>query len=176
LDLGSTLAAIGLTLTGCASISDFDVERTIAEQRVPGNVLAGVLGSLFAVPIPMDVDIASETSARDTGPAKGAHLKELELVITKTAEGPSDEDDFGFLDVVDVFIESTREGTSLPRTRIAQAADITPETTLTFDVVSSVNVLPYADEGSRFVSEVSGSVPPDDVSFDGHFTLRVELF
>jgi hypothetical protein len=157
-------------------VGDFDVERTIAEQRVAGNPLAGLLDTLFAVPIAMDVDIASETAARDAGPAQAAHLKELALDVTATAEGPSDEDDFGFLDSVEVFIESTRPDTTLPRTRIAQALDIAPSRRLTFDVVSSVDVLPYSEEGSRFVSEVEGTVPPDDVTFAGRFTLRVELF
>jgi hypothetical protein len=169
--------AVGLfILTGCASIGDFDVERTIAEQRVQGNPLAGLLKDLFAVPIPMGVDIRSEAAARDSGPAKAAHLRELVLQITPTSKTVGDEDDFGFLDSVDVFIESTKEGTTLPRTRIAQAADIQPTERLDFDVVSSVDVLPYSDEGSRFTSDVHGSVPPDDVSFDGSFTLRVELF
>jgi hypothetical protein len=172
---GIVLAAIA-TLASCAGIGDFDVERSIAEQRVQGNPLAGVLSDLFAVPIPMDVDIASETSARDTGPAKSAHLRELSLRITATSEGPSDTDDFGFLDSVNVFIESTRQGSSLARVRIAQALGIAAGRVLSFDVVRSVDVLPYANEGSRFVSEVKGSVPRDDVTFDGGFTLRVELF
>jgi len=172
---GFALAALA-ALTSCAGIGDFDVERSIAEQRIEGNPLAGVLSDLFAVPIPMDVDIASETSARDTGPAKSAHLRDLELRITATSEGPSDTDDFEFLDSVNVFIESTRQGSSLPRVRIAQALDIAAGRDLSFEAVRSVDVLPYADEGSRFVSEVEGSVPRDDVSFAGSFTLRVELF
>jgi hypothetical protein len=163
-------------LPACASIGDFDVERTIAEQHVEGSPIAGLLGDLFQVPIPMDVNIASETAARDAGPAQAAHLKALVLQITDTDQGAGDTDDFGFLDSVDVFIESTRSGTSLPRTRIAQATDIEASSRLEFDVIRSVNVLPYAEEGSRFTSEVEGSVPPDDVSFAGRFTLRVELF
>jgi hypothetical protein len=172
----AALALSGSLLSGCVNVGDFDVERTIAEQRVAGNPLAGLLDTLFAVPIAMDVDIASETAARDAGPAQAAHLKGLALDVTATAEGPSDEDDFGFLDSVEVFIESTRPDTTLPRTRIAQALDIAPSRRLTFDVVSSVDVLPYSEEGSRFVSEVEGTVPPDDVTFAGRFTLRVELF
>jgi hypothetical protein len=163
-------------LPACASVGDFDVERTIAEQRVQGSPLAGLLGDLFAVPIPMDVNIASETSARDSGPAQAAHLKALTLEITGTDEGSGDTDDFGFLDSVDVYIESTSSDTSLPRTLIAEATDIEPSARLDFEVVRSVNVLPYSEEGSRFTSEVEGSVPPDDVSFAGRFTLRVELF
>jgi hypothetical protein len=165
-----------LLLPACASIGDFDVERTIAEQRVMGSPIAGLLGDLFQVPIPMDVNIASETAARDAGPAQAAHLKALVLQISDTDQGAGDTDHFGFLDSVDVFIESTRSGTSLPRTRIAQATDIEASSRLEFQVIRSVNVLPYSEEGSRFTSEVEGSVPPDDVSFAGRFTLRVELF
>jgi hypothetical protein len=98
------------------------------------------------------------------------------LGITASSTTAGDSDDFGFLDSVEVFIESTREGTSLPRVLIARASDIEPIERLELDVVRTVDVLPYADEGSRFTSDVQGSVPPDDVSFDGHFTLRVELF
>jgi hypothetical protein len=98
------------------------------------------------------------------------------LQITDSDKGSGDSDDFGFLDSVDVFIESTRQGTSLPRVLIAQATDIAATPRLEFQVVRSVNVLPYAEEGSRFTSEVEGRVPPDDVSFAGRFTLRVELF
>ncbi|HTV22130.1 MAG TPA: hypothetical protein VMG12_25745 [Polyangiaceae bacterium] len=170
----SALAAA--LLPACASVSDFDVDRRIAEQRVQGSPIAGLLGSLFAVPIPMDVNIESETSARDAGPAQAARLKALALEITPSAEGGGDTDDFGFLDSVDVYIESTRSGTSLPRTLIAQAPNIQATPRIEFQVVGSVNVLPYAEEGSRFTSEVEGSVPPDDVSFAGHFTLRIELF
>jgi hypothetical protein len=168
-------AALGAA-SGCASLGDFDVDRSIAEQRVQGNPLAGVLNTLFAVPIPMDVAIQSETAARDTGPAKAAHLREIGLEITDTSTSAGDTDDFGFLDAVDVYIESTRAGTSLPRVLIARATNIEASQRLDFDVMRSVDLLPYADEGSRFTSDVQGSVPPDDVSFDGHFTLRVELF
>jgi hypothetical protein len=163
-------------LPACAGVGDFDVDRTIAEQRVQGSPIAGLLDDLFAVPIPMDVDIASETAARDAGPAQAAHLRALVLQITDTDEDASDTDDFGFLDSVAVFIESTRQGSPLPRTLIAQAADIEPSPRLDFQVIRSVNVLPYAEEGSRFTSQVEGRVPPDNVSFVGRFTLRIELF
>jgi hypothetical protein len=173
----TALALLAFTaLSACASVGDFDVERTIAEQRVQGSPIAGLLGDLFDAPIPMDVNIASETAARDAGPAEAARLRALVLEITDTEEGSGDTDDFGFLDSVDVFIESTREGTRLPRALIAQAADIAASPRLEFQVVGSVNVLPYSEEGSRFSSEVAGRVPGDDVSFAGRFTLRVELF
>lgn len=171
-----SLSVLCASLPACASVGDFDVERGIAEQRVQGSPIAGLLGDLFQVPIPMDVDIVSETAARDAGPAQAARLKALVLEITDSAESSGDSDDFGFLESVDVYIESTRAGTSLPRTRVAGAVDIAAGPRIDFDVIRSVNVLPYAEEGSRFTSEVEGRVPPDDVSFAGQFTLRVELF
>ena len=162
---------------GCASLDDFDVERGIGEQRVQGNVLAGVLENFFAVPIPMDVDVASEAAARDSGTAESAHLRALALFITDASRSSgSDQDDFDFLDSVNVFIESTGTGTDLPRVRIATASDISATQRLVFDVNGSVDLLPYSDEGSRFTSEVEGRVPPDDVSFAGTFTVRVDVF
>jgi hypothetical protein len=124
----------------------------------------------------MDVNVASETAARDAGPAQAARLRALVLQITDSAARSGDSDDFGFLDSVDVYIESTLEDTRLPRVLIAQATEITATQRLEFQVVRAVNVLPYAEEGSRFSSEVEGRVPPDEVSFAGRFTLRVELF
>ena len=171
-----SLFACVLLLPACAGVGDFDVERTNAEQRVQGSPIAGLLGDLFAVPIPMDVDVASETAARDAGPAQAARLRALVLHTTNTEESAGDTDDFGFLDSVDVYIESTRQGSRLPRTLVAQASDIAASPRLEFHVVRSVDVLPYAEEGSRLISEVKGRLPPDDVSFAGRFTLRVELF
>lgn len=170
------VTAVATALPACASVGDFDVERRFAEQRVAGSLIATLLDDLFQVPIPMDVNIESETAARDAGPAESARLKALVLEISATAESATDSDDFGFLDSVDVFMESTRSGTSLPRTRIARALDIGPSRRIDFDVVRSLDVLPYAEEGSRFSSQVEGRVPPDDVTFVGQFTLRVELF
>lgn len=176
--LSLPLACVVLgVLPGCYDLGEFDVRRRIPEQRVEGNPLAGLLGDLFSVPVPLDVDMAAETAAHDTGPAKSAHLSALWLDVTDTARsGDTDTDDFGFLRSVDVFVESTLSGSSLPRVLVAQAHDIEPTEHLEFEVEDSIDVLPYADEGSRFVSEVEATAPADDVSFGGRFTLRVEVF
>jgi hypothetical protein len=77
---------------------------------------------------------------------------------------------------VTVYIESTKAGSSLPRAKIAQALDVKAESKLSFDTVETVDVLPYSEEGARFVSEASGHAPPDDVTFNGRLTVTVELF
>jgi hypothetical protein len=169
----SALAA-ALALMGCG-IGDFDIDRGISEQRVPGNALSGLLDTFFDTPIPMDVNIQQETSARDSGPAQSAHLSRLDFRITPSAMLAPDKDDFSFLDSATVFIESTKAGSTLQRKKIAEALDVKATNVLRFRTFGGVNVLPYTEEGARFVSEAEGSAPPDDVSFDGSFTVTVEL-
>jgi hypothetical protein len=160
--------------TGCLR-ADFDVDRDIAEQRVPGSLVSGLLDDLLAAPIAMNVDVASETEARGTGPATAARLSLLELSITDTAETGSDDDDFAFLDEVSVFVESTREGSSLPRLLVAEARGESGLRTLRFTTIDGVDLLAHVEEGARFASEAVGRVPPDDVTFDGAYRVRIEI-
>jgi hypothetical protein len=167
------MASVGLS--GCG-IGDFDVERGISEQRVPGNALSALLETFFDMPIPMNVNLEEETAARDSGPAQSAHLTRLDFRVTASAMSTPDKDDFSFLRSVTVFIESTRAGSTLPRQKIAEAEDIQASVALSFRTFDRVDVLPYTEEGARFVSEAQASAPPDDVTFDGSFTVSVELF
>ena len=160
---------------GCG-IGDFDVDRQIDEQRVPGNALSGLLDSFFNAPIPMNVNMQEELAAHDAGPASSAHLTRLEFRITKSAMVSPDTDDFSFLESATVYVESSKAGSSLPRQKIAEALDVTGSDRLRFHTFHSVDVLPYSEEGARFVSEADGHAPPDDVTFDGGFTVGVELF
>lgn len=169
-----SLFSLGAVL-GCG-IDDFDVDRDMGEQRVPGNALSGLLDTLFNAPVPMNINVQQETSARDSGPAQSAHLTRLELRITNTAMVAPDTDDFSFLQSATVYVESTKAGSSLPRQKIAEARDIKATSKLGFHTFDRVDVLPYSEEGARFVSEVNGHVPADDVTFGGGFTVTVELF
>jgi hypothetical protein len=169
------LAAIALFGSGCG-IGDFDVQRAIGEQRVSGSPLSALLDTFFDAPIPMDVDIEQETAARDGGPAQAAHLTRLDFNITPTAMVSPDRDDFSFLQTVSVYIESTRSDSALPRQKIAEALDIGEVSTLRFRTLRDVDVLPYTEEGARFVSEARGNAPPDDVTFAGSFAVTIELF
>jgi hypothetical protein len=173
----STLLALAvgwMVLPGCG-IGDFDVDRSISEQRVPGNALSGLLETFFNMPIPMNVNIKEETSARDSGPARAAHLSRLDFRITPSAMVAPDTDDFSFLDSATVYIESTKAGTRLQRKKIAEALDVKASAVLHFRTFAGVDVLPYTEEGARFVSEAEATAPPDDVSFDGGFTVTIEL-
>lgn len=166
-----------LTVTGCgpAGLLSFELGYDVAEQRVEGSPLGGLLGGVVDVPIPLDIDLAAETASRDTGPAQHVHLTELRLDITATEEPAGDTDDFDFLDTVEIFVESARSGSSLPRQRVA-SLEAVPRGARTISLApDDVDLIAYVQEGARLTSSASGRVPPDDVTFTGHLTLVVEV-
>jgi hypothetical protein len=157
-------------------VGAFDLVQPLAEQRVVGSPLGGVLGGFFEVPIPLEVDLAAETMARETGPAQAVRLRSLTLGVTATAEEGDDTDDLSFIDRVDIFVESREGGSSLPRVRVATLGDVAPGTReVSFDTDEEVNLLPYVQEGARLTSEGEGTAPPDDVTFAGEAILTVEV-
>jgi len=157
-------------VAGC-SIADFDVDQGIPEQRVPGSSIPGPLTTLF--PVPISLDLQSRIKARDTGPIDGVTLKSLALTITATDRPPGDTDDWSFVDHVDVFVQSTKPGSALPRVKIAGVAMPGAVQTMTFTVDGGVNLKPYVDEGSQIDSTGAGTAPSDDVSYDGTSVFTV---
>jgi hypothetical protein len=157
-------------LAGC-SIADFDVDQQIPEQRVPGSAIPGPLAALF--PLPINLDIESKIKAQDTGPIDSVTLSSLTLTITATSRPTGDTDDWSFCDHVDVFIESRKAGSTLPKVKIASVAMPGAVQTMTFKVEGGVNVKPYVDEGSQVDTTGSGTAPSDDVSYDGKAVFTV---
>jgi len=171
-----TLIFLFQLLTGCASVGGFEISQALPERTVAGNPLGGLLGGFVDVPIPLDVDVASQTAARDTGPATALRLTDLRLRITSTEEPPGDEDDFAFIESAEVFVASAASDSTLPRVRVATASQPPAGAReLVFTTDSSVDLLPYAREGAELSAEASGEAPPDDVSFDGAIVLAVEV-
>lgn len=163
-----------LALAGCG-LGRFDVSRDFAEEMVPGSPLGGLLGPI-SIPIPITIDLAAETEARHTGPVQHVRLEALSLTITATDLPPGDHDDFSFIDSIDIYLESTASGSSLPRQRVARAQSIAAGTTnLELATDATVDLKPYIEEGARLTANASGHAPPDDVSFDGHYTLGIEV-
>jgi hypothetical protein len=157
-------------LMGC-SIVDFDIDQSVPEQRVPGTSIPGPLAALF--PLPVSLDLESKIKARDTGPIDSVTLSSLALTITATDRPSGDADDWAFVEKVEVFVESTKQSSTLPRVKIASVAMPGAVQTLTFAVESSVNLKPYVDEGSQVNSVGSGTAPSDDVSYDGKAVFTV---
>ena len=129
-----------------------------------GSPLPGPLAVLF--PLPLDLDLAAEIEKRDSGPIDSITISSLSLSITDPARPAGDTDDWTFVDSIRVFVKSSRQGSSLPRVEIASVSSPGAVTTLTFQV-TDVNVKPYVEEGSIVESEGRGTLPADDVSYNG---------
>lgn len=161
-----------LTLCSCGLIS-FDVGQSIAEQRVPGNSLGGLLPSFLPTSIPLMIDIKSETEKRNTGPASAAYLKSLTLRATPR-DNPSGS--FDFLKEVRIFIAQRGGGGSLPKIEIARLVPVpTGQTTLKFEIIPDVNLLPYINAGAEITSTASGSAPTRDFTFDGAIEVTIKI-
>lgn len=175
-----TAALACVFLPGCflfmqdGSLVSFPVVYELPEQTVEGNLLGGLLGSLLPLPIELDVDLEAETRARDTGPAQHVYLTEFRLFVTPTAESSGDRDDFSFLDSIEVYVESRRSGSSLPRRRIAHLDPVPDARDLALQL-DDVDLIDYVNEGALLTATASGRQPLDDVTFAGRLELVVEV-
>jgi hypothetical protein len=159
-----------VVLAGCG-LADFDIRQPVPEQEVQGSGIPAPIAALF--PLPLSLDLAAEIQKQTTGPIDRVTLSALTLSITDTRQPPGDTDDWDFVDEIRVFVRSSVNGSSLPRVEIASVVAPGPVTTLTFDVDSSVNLQPYVAEGSIVESEAEGTIPADDVSYDGEGVFTV---
>lgn len=163
--------AIACVLAAGCGVADFDIDQPIVEQAIQGSPIPGPLQVLF--PIPLNIDINAQIKAMHTGPIDSVTLKSLTLSITKTDEPSGDSDDWSFLTSVDVFVSSTKSGTTLPKVMIAHVGSPGTVQDLKFMLDGNVNLKPYIDEGSQVDGQSSGNAPPDDVSYDGIATFTV---
>lgn len=161
---------VPMVLAGC-SVTDFDIEQPVIEQRVQGSPLPGPLAALF--PLPLDLDISQKIKEMETGPIDSVTLSELTLTITPTATPSGDSDDWSFVDEIHVFVASSKMGSTLPRVEIANVSAPGSVTTLHFNVMKNVDLQPYIEEGSVVEGESSGTLPEDDVTYDGKGVFTV---
>jgi hypothetical protein len=170
-----TIGAVRLLLAilfcaGCSDIADFDISQPVPEQRVTGSPLPGPLAALF--PLPLDLDLATEIQKRDSGPIDRITISSLSLEITAAARPGGDADDWSFVESIRVFVKSSKAGSSLPRAEIANVDMPGAVTTMRFQL-TDVNLKPYVDEGSIVESEGRGTLPPDDVTYNGSAVFTV---
>ncbi|MGF1467108.1 MAG: hypothetical protein ACFCGT_13355 [Sandaracinaceae bacterium] len=165
---------LAVVLAGCTALP-IEVGVPIEEQRVEGSPVPGDLP--LDIPIPLDIDLEAETEARGTGPARRVQLQNLVLRVTDTAEPAGDRDDFGFITRVEVFVEPVDAGSPLARERVAVSGEPSDEgRELPFDEDRGINLRPYIEAGARLTTSATGTVPPDDVTLDGHVTLGLAVF
>lgn len=164
------LSLAWLVLAGCG-ITDFDITQPVPEQEVQGSGIPAPIAALF--PLPLSLDLSAQIQRQTTGPIDSVTLRSLELSITATRRPSGDDDTWEFVDEIRVFVRSSVDGSSLPRVEIASVREPGAVSTLVFDVDTSVDLLPYVEEGSVVDSEASGTIPADDVSYDGEGVFTV---
>jgi hypothetical protein len=164
------ISLLFVLVSGCG-IADFDITEDIAEQRVAGSPLPGPLATLF--PLPLEIDISAKIKAMHTGPIDRVTLSSLRLRITDTARPPGDQDDWSFVEEIRVYVASSKAGSGLPRVELAHVASPGAVTVLDFAIVPGVNLDPYINEGSIVQGESRGTLPPDDVTYDGRAVFTV---
>jgi hypothetical protein len=152
-------------------VTDFDIDQPLPEQRVQGSPIPGPLQILF--PLPLDLDLSAKIKEHETGPIDSVTLSSLELTITATDRPAGDTDDWSFVESIHVFVKSGQSGSSLPRVEIANVASPGAVTTLSFHCNGDVNLDPYVNEGSVIETEGKGTLPADDVSYDGKGVFTV---
>lgn len=152
-------------VAGCG-ITDFDITQPIPEQTIQGSPIPGPLAALF--PIPLNIDIGAQIKAMHTGPIDSVTLASLELDITTPAAA-----DWSFVTQIDVFVASTKSGSSLPKVKLAHATSPGKVRAIHFTLDGNVNLKPYIDEGSQVDGQSSGNAPPDNTSYSGSARFTV---
>ncbi len=162
----------------------FDVDEDIPEQTIPGSALGG---TLTGGPSPVSVNFRAEQEyqQQDFDNVDRVIIKTLTLSITANSTNPARDaienglpDDWSFLQSMDIFIEATVNGVpSSERVAFLPSGDAqfaAGNTTLNFQC-TRVDVLPYFEAPGSYKLRISatGSVPPDDVIFNGRVVAEV---
>jgi hypothetical protein len=154
----SLLACSVSALAGCG-IADFDVDQPVQPQTIQGSGIPAPLAAIF--PLPLSLDLESKIRAHDTGPIDSVTLSSLTLHITSSGG------DWSFVTRIEVSVSSTKQGTTLPKVKIASVSSPGAVRDLKFQVESSVNLKPYIDDGSQIDSSGMGTQPTQTIMFDG---------
>lgn len=160
-----------IPLAGCLTFSDFDLGRTVPEQTLMGSPVPAPLQSAF--PFAMDLDLSEHIAKFESKRQVQVMLASLQLTVTPSSMPTGDSDNFGFIDELHVFISSSTEGSTLPRIEIAYAVEPGPVETIEFAVDSTLDLKPYVSEVAKVDAVGSGTVPSDDISFDGRGVVTV---
>ncbi|MDP3277458.1 MAG: hypothetical protein Q8Q09_19890 [Deltaproteobacteria bacterium] len=174
--LASLSGLVALCALGCGPVPiGFDITQPISEQTITGNLVANTAGQALPAgsiaPMAITVDLSSESRTRNI-PIGRVLLKAFSLNVTATAQPAGDTDDFAFIRTATMYIECANS-CALPRIAVATATG-SAVASLVFTPTPGVNLKPYFDAGARIVLEADAIPPPDDTSFNGTVTIRIE--
>jgi hypothetical protein len=162
------LAALVVGGTGCGNIS-FDVDQQIPPTFIMGDPSGMVLSGTTDAQ-PLTLDIMAETQQRHTGPASSAHLKQLTFMITQPAGGT-----FYFVQEAHIYLVPKSTTSTLPTVEIARLKPVPNETTIQFEPVPGVDMLPYSNEGANITASATGFYPMEDTTYVGYVKVEVKI-
>lgn len=168
----SLVLALVICVTACG-VADFDVSQPVPEQKIDGAPLGGLLGGFFQFPLMLNIQ--ADIQSMHTGPIDSVTLSSLVLdTKADAAQSCAAGATWSFVTSVDLYIESTKSGTTLQKMKLATASMPGDTTHLSFTPTSpKVNLIGYVNEGSQITAMASGTAPSMNVCFDGKATFLV---
>ncbi len=117
---------------------------------------------------PIDLTIKDDIKAMSTGTASSVKLTAIDLHVDGAG-------DFSFVDSIDVYVQSSKSGTTLPMVKVASVTSPGAVTTMSFTIVPGVELIDYVNEGVELTTQAHGHEPPADVVFEGTSSFVVDL-
>jgi hypothetical protein len=151
--------------SGCGLVS-FDVSEPIPPQVIAGSPIGALVpATLFS--LPLNIDLAAETAAHGTGPAKSAHLSRLELDVSSPTDGS-----FDFLDSIAIKVSASGQ----PETEIAKLSPVPKgQKTISVPPTGGVDLLPYIKAGATIKTSATGHLPAKDTTVAGTVVINVHV-
>lgn len=158
-------------------LGSFDINEKSDEVIVQGGPTIIDLPINIFPAMAIDINLQQELKAQDASAAKGVFLKDLTLRVTdKSKADAQDVDNFDFVEKVTIYVESTKDNTTLKKTKVAEVLMVKDGLqVLPLTVFDDVNLKPFIEEGMRLNSEGTASVPEDDVSLLADVTIKVQV-
>ena len=122
----------------------------------------------------MEVD--AEIARRDLGIVRRIELSDLVIRMTEIPAVPGNQNTFGFIRDVRLYVESSQDDTELPRQLLGDSLGVPDAATSLSFRLEEVNLKPYFEEGFVITTEVEPrTCLRDDVTFVIDFSARIYL-
>lgn len=169
------LFTMSLLIASCGEggLGSFTITETSQEVTVDGSALGGLpVNNPFGEALQLNINLEQELQQRDATGATGVFLQDLDLEITNAAMPEGDNDNFNFLNSLE--IHANADG--LEKKLVAIIEDV-PEgkKKISLDTKSNVNLKPYVERGMKLQATAQGSTPDDDTSLRAVATIRIEV-
>lgn len=137
------------------ALPEADCQAGWTGDTLPATLVDDLEWSLTQVFVAIGDQADSEVARRNAGTTDAVRIVSLSLQMINTSDATDMQSSFGFLAGIEIYAESSKAGSSLPRVLIAQNANI-PDgaTTLPLQVEQDVDLHPYLAEGLRITTEL----------------------